>query len=268
MHWKTDPGLYPPYLRGKIRRGRGVGFGQSYVPWLKIRDVPSQGTSSNVPGIIHHRPYHLLSELEAIYFFLTERKRTTVDVLEQWPILDIDRTLELCAAAGVRHQYRGYIPQPFTIDFLIMEQSDTGVLTRAASIKTAEEAADPAVRLRLSIEYDWCSQRGIPWTLVDTSAFNKTVLSNLRFIRAWFQHGERPSEQAADRFAQRFLASYKPNVCLVDLINMTSKQLRLHQDLADGLFRYCAWSDRIPVSLKHLLEMNMPVVLHQQHERT
>ncbi len=83
MEWTRDPKLYPPYLRPRIRQGRGVGYGLGYKRWLNIRDVSSQGTSSSVRGIRVARPYHMLSELETIYFFLTERQSSVVDIREQ-----------------------------------------------------------------------------------------------------------------------------------------------------------------------------------------
>jgi hypothetical protein len=149
VHWSANPELYPPYLRNSIRAGKGVGVGSQYLPWLAVRDVPSDGTSAQIGGILIDRPFDLLAELEATYFFLQERKKSTVDIRECWPILDIDKTLELCSALGVRHAYRGHYPAPFTIDFLITESIDGQVHHRAASIKTAKDAADPEVRKRL-----------------------------------------------------------------------------------------------------------------------
>src|SRR5579859_517756 len=153
MHWKPKPELYPPYLRRRIARGRGVREGTSYVPWLKVRDVPSKGTSSVVSGIVVDRTHHLLSALEATYFYLIERRPQTVDILEQWPILDIDGTLKLTQLRGVRHPFKGPYPEPFTIDLLIAERTATGLHYRAASIKSPEDANDSDVRRRLAVEH-------------------------------------------------------------------------------------------------------------------
>ncbi len=273
MHWKPNPLLYPQYLRARVRRGRGVGDGLSYISWLTTRDVPSDGTSSIIHGIHINRPYHLLSELEAIYFLILERKPSSADIKEQWPILDIDRTLELCAKYGVRHPYRGSYPEPFTIDFLITTDCDGKLKCRAASIKTPEDAKDPTVRLRLTIEYVWCREHGIPWTLVDTSAFGetllerKTFLANLRFIRAWFRHQYAPDRQRVVHFSQRFNSLYRTNVPLDELIHQAAKTLHLTDTSAQDTFRYCAWADLIKLSLKHPLAMNLPLVLRRNHDR-
>lgn len=261
MYWKPDPLLYPPYLRLRIKRCRGIGFGQQYVPWLKVRDVPSRGTSSIPRGILTGRPHHLLSELEAIHFFLVERRSTTVDIREQWPILDIDRTLELCSQLGVRHVTRNGCPEPFTLDLLITERINGELKYRAASVKTAEDAQDPHVRLRLAVEHQWCEERGIPWTLIDTSQFNKTVLQNLRFLRGWFRHRYAPDSSLEELFIDRFQAVYAPNRTLHEVVSQLALLLRQPVTVMEDTFRYCAWSNRIQLSLAHGLSLDSPVVL-------
>lgn len=261
MHWKPNPDLYPLYLRSRIRRGRGTGEGLDYLPWLKTRDVPSIGTSCMPPGILVRRPYHFLSELESIYFFLVERKNTTVDIREQWPILDLDRTIELCMQSGVPHISRKHYPEPFTIDFLITENVEGKLSYRAASIKTPEDALDPKVRLRLSIEHAWCREQGIPWTLIDTSKFDKTMLATLRFMRGWFSNRYEPDMSNARLFSEQFNALYKPNILLCELIQRTAKTLNLSELEAQNSFRYCAWKNEIEVSLFHQLSLDRPLSL-------
>jgi hypothetical protein len=261
MEWMRDPNLYPPYLRARIRKGRGVGKGTGYKRWLNIRDVPSQGTSSSVEGILIPRPYHMLSELETIYFYLTERKPSVVDIREQWPVLDIDRTLELCAQQGIRHKFDGTYPEPFTIDFVITEKLDGKLYHRAASIKTVKDAADLGVRRRLYVEHTWCEEQGLPWKLVDTSGFDKKLLSVLNFMRGWFQNRFEPDASTVARFGDTFLDLYSTSLSLKTLISLSAKRLCISEELAENLFRYCAWSNQIPVSLRHQLMMNRPVAL-------
>lgn len=263
MHWKPDPLLYPPYLRARIRRRRGIESGASYVPWLKVRDVPSRGTSVITRGVLSGRSHHLLSELEAIYFLLIERRPSTVDIREQWPILDIDRTLELCSKFGVRHTLKKGYPEPFTLDFLITERVDGEIKYRAASIKSPEDAQKPQVRVRLAVEHAWCKERGIPWTLVDTSQFDKTMLENLRFMRAWFRHRYVSNPSLEERFAAQFNAAYEPNQRLNELLAVLAKKLRQPLTVTKDMFRHCAWANRLQPSLLHPLSLNTPLVLQR-----
>jgi hypothetical protein len=233
---------------------------------LKVRDVPSRGTSAVIKGIRSGRPHHLLSEFEAIYFFLVERRATTVDIREQWPILDIDRTLELCSDYGVRHAFRKGFPEPFTIDFLITERINDELRYRAASVKTPQDARDPHIRQRLAVEHAWCRERGIPWTLVDTSSFDKTMLQNLRFKRAWFRHRYETDQLLENSFLQKFQAAYAPNKPLKELMTQLSKSLRQPSAVVEDMFRFCAWHDLIEISLIQPLSLENPVVLRSTAE--
>ncbi len=261
MHWKPDPLLYPPYLRARIRRYRGIGSGSRYVPWLKVRDVPSRGTSMVSRGVFSGRTHHLLSELEAIYFYLLERRSGTTEIREQWPILDMDRTLELCAKFGVRPRIKNGYPEPFTIDFLITERINGRLTHRAASVKSPEDARDPGTRMRLAVEHAWCKDRGIPWTLVNTQRFDKTMLETLRFLRGWFRHQYAPNAALEDRFMTQFAAHYAPNRPLSQVLSPVSRLLRQPIATVEDAFRYCAWSGKIQPSLAHPLAMSLPVVL-------
>ncbi len=264
MNWKPDHKLYHTYLKTRIQRGKGVRQGVEYKPWLKIRDVPSSGTSSSVLGIRIPRLYNFLSELETIYFYLIERQNSTIDIQEQWPILDIDRTLELCAEYGVRHTYRGFNPEPFTIDFLITTLNiQNKPIVRAASIKTPEDAKNPLIRQRLLIEYLWCKERGIEWTLVDTSRFTKTLLENLRFMRSWHRQRYTPNPEVEALFLEQFHFTYRNNILLDEIIQRISKKMLINTDLALDMFRYCAWFNHIQISLEHSLALDKPIILRR-----
>lgn len=253
--------MYPPYLRARVRRSRGIGSGSSYVPWLKVRDVPSRGTSVVSRGVFSDRSHHLLSELEAVYFYLLERRPGTVEIREQWPILDMDRTLELCAEFGVRPRIRNGYPEPFTIDFLITDRVDGRLAHRAASVKSPEDARDPGTRLRLAVEHAWCQEHGIPWTLVHTERFDKTMLETLRFIRGWFRHQYAPDATLENRFLAQFATHHAPNRPLSEVLTRVSRSLRQPLATVEDAFRYCSWSGLIEPSLAHRLSMDAPLVL-------
>lgn len=259
MEWSADPTLYPPYLRSRIRRGRGVGVGANYSPWIKARDVPSRGTSSVVRGVRSGRLHYFLSEYETIYFFLLERRSNTCDIREQWPILDIDRTLELCKSRRVHHPYRKGVPEPFTIDFLITEYVPNGTAYRAATIKTPEDAMDPRVRTRLSIERDWLSEKGTPYFLVDTSEFSRTLLNSLRFIRAWYRQRFVPEVTQSLEFSEAFRQKYSPNYTLGHQISTLARQMHLSLEGAQDLFRYCVWQGLFPVDLRERIALDLPI---------
>lgn len=147
---------------------------------------------------------------------------------------------------------------------MITERVNGELKYRAASVKSPEDALDPLVRLRLKVEHAWCQERGIPWTLVDTKRFNKTMLETLRFTRTWFRHRYVSDSSLEDRFVEQFFAAYSPNLPLCELLAKLSKLLRQPTTVMQDVFRYCAWTNRIQPSLEHPLALNAPVVLRTE----
>ncbi len=262
MRWPEDLGHYPKYWHTRLRRGFGLGIRESYLPWLRVRDVPSTGSSGNPNGIRIPRTYHLLSELERIYFFLLERQPDVVDIREQFPILHLHGTLELCAALDVAHPRQGRFPEPFTFDFMVTRESPSGLTHQARSVKTPEDAQDPEVRRRLNVEYQWCRQNDIDWRLVDTNEFTKDLLSTLVFMRGWSRHRYKPTAESIEAFAAGFMHVYRRNVPLRELLLECESYLRTSFDECQNAFRYGAWADWIRLDLSRNLAMNLPVVLH------
>lgn len=261
MEWTNDLDAYPTYLHSRLKRGFGLGAGDNYLPWLRVRDVPSRGNSGNPKGIIIPRIYHLLSRPERTYFHYLERQPDVVDIREQFPILDIEGTLKLCAELGVRHSWEGSFPKPFTFDFLVTRKTSNGLIYQARSIKTPEDAQKPRVRANLNVEYQWSNRRKLDWQLVDTSGFTDDVRSTLIFMRSWYLHQYTPDQDIAERFTLVFRDLYRPNAPLKELLEQCAKQIKRSYSLAQNDFRYCAWSGRIPVKLNSRLAMNLPVTL-------
>lgn len=67
--------------------GRGKGTGASYLPWLRVQDVPSQGLSTRIEGWKTGRIHHFLSELELMYYLAVVWSILVMDIREQYPLL-------------------------------------------------------------------------------------------------------------------------------------------------------------------------------------
>jgi hypothetical protein len=263
VHWSPERELYKPYLRSWVKRGCGIGQGASYRPMFNVREIPSRGTCHVIQGIKVSRQYHLLSDLEATHFLIRERNPKVIDIRENFPIYHIDWTMEACSRLGIRHPYKNGLPFPFTLDFVVTELVEDGVTEIAESIKSPESAANPKTRRQLSIEANWCRIRAqIPYFLIDTTAYiSKLLLSTLMFMRAWAKHGYTRDTQREIRFERAFSKAYERNVPLGMLIDRVAKNMRIQDELALDMFRFCTWHDQLPVSLKHQLAVNRPVIL-------
>lgn len=111
-----------------VKQGFGRGEGSSYIPWLRVQDVPSKGRSRKVVGIKSRRTHHLLSDLEYYYFLLLEFSDEVIDIREQYPIFATARARDIAADMGI--QYPVYVgtqlPYVITSDFAITLKPHNG----------------------------------------------------------------------------------------------------------------------------------------------
>jgi hypothetical protein len=260
MIWPANAELYPRFLRSPIRKGMGIGEGAGYRAWRNLRERPTSGTAAIVCGIRVQRNYELLNDAAKGYFFILERKSEVIDIRERWPILDLRRTLQLTSEYDVKHPYRGKYPEPLLFDFLVTEQNSTTTY-KAINLISRADALNQTTRTLMLIRQQWCRERGIAWTLVESAPISRTVIQGLRFIRQWHLNTYVPNSDISERFSRHFLIHYKQNVVLKELVETTGRSLRLRPDARLDAFRYCAWKGLIPVSLTHRLACNAPLVL-------
>lgn len=264
--WPTNLRLYPKFWHTRLRQGRGIGVGSRYRPWLKVRDLGSRGTSHVVFGIKSGRRHHLLSDYELLYFYLVERRTSTCQIYEQWPILDLASTLRLCSELSVHHPYARGVPDPVTVDFLIAEQRPEGGAVRAVAIKSPEDALKPHVLRSLTVQQQWCTSHGLRWVLADMSVVEdvRTTLESLKFIRWWFRTGARlPGKAETERLARTFLDAYQRDQTLVELLARSGEILGLQKHHVIQIFRYAAWRAEIPVDLQSTIRLDAPLVLSE-----
>ena len=55
-----------------LKNKYGLGEGENYKPWLRVQDVPSQGSSAKIQGIKIDREHHTLSEGESSFLYLAD----------------------------------------------------------------------------------------------------------------------------------------------------------------------------------------------------
>jgi hypothetical protein len=268
VEWQPDPKRYPSYLARKIKAGRGCGAGVGYRSWYTTAEIKSRGNCDTPNSIRNGRSYELLSDFEALYFYILERKPTVRDAREQFPILDIAGTQRICADLGIRHKTSkdAKRPEPYTIDFLVTEEDKSGELqTRGASIKPPEPELDELTLAKLDVERIWCESNGLPWAVIDMKDIpnHLTMLSTLRYIRKWYQHRFEPEIALRKLFREHFMFIYERNVTLHRLLERTAKRTRLPFSHAEDAFRHAAWVRDIPVSLDHEIALDLPLVLLQ-----
>lgn len=91
-----------PSDKTRLKELRGMGELEDYKPFINARDFNSIGTCEIVPDWITGRSVELLSQGEAIYWYILRFNPDIVDIREQYP-MNPNETLALADTLGIRH---------------------------------------------------------------------------------------------------------------------------------------------------------------------
>ena len=167
-------------FRRWIKEGRGQGRGNSYKPWLTVRDVSSRGRSHRIFGFKSQRTHHLFSDLELAAFFILEWPPQTQEIREQYP-LQRGITLEIAQAAGIKHPSVAGVSQYMSTDFLV-DTSKADLPKFAVQVKHSEDLNNPRTIEKLEIERQYWKRKGIPWFLLTERDIPRTVSQNIEWL--------------------------------------------------------------------------------------
>lgn len=182
------------------KKGFGSGELETYMPWLLVRDVPSQGRSHMLYSDLCKRDHHLLSDNEYRYFLIQWWSGQNTDIRECYPV-PLASSLAIAAALGYRHPvYRGTkTPVVMTTDFLFTRIVGGRRVLVARSIKSAEAIDDPNTGKRTlekeEIQRVHWTMSGVDWGLVTDRQINRTLADNLD----WLVGATKVEEAVTDR---------------------------------------------------------------------
>jgi hypothetical protein len=162
--------------------GRGQGEGASYIPWLLVQDVASNGLATRIKGWKHPREHHLFSNGEIAYFYQLEWLESVTDFREQFPLWPIEETQEIANLLGLKH------PDPhrgddkiavMTSDFRITADDGSDVVR---TVKTVGDLKKRRTIEKLEIERHYWERRGIDWGIVVANDIPKAFLRNMIYV--------------------------------------------------------------------------------------
>lgn len=174
-----------------IANGFGGGAGASYVPWLRVQDVPSIGRSHKIQGVKIDRIHHLLSDLERSYFLVCEFSEDVVDIREQYPLLPSERAQAISTSIDVRFpRYpRTTLPYVMTTDFLLTVKDQNGNFKSVArTVKYRSDLVGKGSKRtleKLEIEKRFWQSQGVDWKIVTDEFFTRDLIKNLGLIRKY-----------------------------------------------------------------------------------
>ena len=159
----------------KRREKRGEGTGADYRPWIKAREINSAGVTHNIVDWKTGRTVELLSEGEAMAYYILRWNDSAADIREQFP-LDLDATNAIADQAGISRVDHGR--DRMTTDLLVTWTDGTYT---AYSVKADRSQTEkPRDIERLWVEKMYWTARKVPWKLIYKEDLDRAYADNIR----------------------------------------------------------------------------------------
>lgn len=282
-HGPTPPAVFNPrrgtlvtraYLENLIKKGVGGGEREAYRPWLKIRSVPSKGTSRIVPGVRIARGHHCLSNGEYCFLVLMEFNQDVVDIREQFPLIEYDETYAIAMQKNIKPAlYVGTdVPYVHTADFMLNYSrpgADTSLVAISLKYRSEIHKASVEKKRRVfekqEIEKEYWTRRGVASKLCFFEDLPHTKIRNLIILRSY---ANLPVSIASDKNIVnilQFLGAAQPksteDISLRRLLRLMSQHLYIEYSVVKDVFFYLIWHKRIIIDLDtYELGLSKPIV--------
>ena len=173
----------------KLMVGKGQGEGADYKPWLTIQEVSGDGRVSRGRGWKSKRVHHLMSTEELYYFYTTEWSPIVVDVREQYPLLPLERTVEIAKSLGLEKSHPGMKkfgePVVMTTDLMLTVEIQGARRLWARTVKPVAKLSKLTLD-KFRIEYEFYKEQGIDWGLITNLDIPKTLAKNVEWLHEAF----------------------------------------------------------------------------------
>ncbi len=240
-----------------LKRGDGQGEWGSYKPFLRVRDVPSDGRSAMFEGLKTGRMHHYLSDIEYHYHLLAEFAPEVSDIREQFALLPWDEPQSIAQSLGITYpKYPGTdTPIVMTSDIVLTIENSTNQEFSVISVKPASRLvpSDPRYHRtleKLLIEKVYWQRRHVQWSLCTDAMLPITKVRNLDILRPTMV--SRESDWLNSLLPE--FSEILPSLCsdqhsLNSVLLSTATHFGCSVDDAFKLFGRSVWMHLVPVDL-------------------
>ena len=165
----------------KMRDKRGKGTGADYKPWIYVREIKSDGTSSEPIDWTNGRTCQLLSQGEKYLWYYLRWDDSVKNIYEQYP-LNLDATNSIAFNSGIKPMLNG--KKHMTTDFYVEYQDGN---FEAFSIKDSRQTFENKRNIELQfVEMQYWEQMGIPWHLTYKEDYNPIYVQNIEIVTTFY----------------------------------------------------------------------------------
>lgn len=263
---KRNPKWDERKIQNYIKEGRGQGKGSEYKPWLKVQDFPSSGLSSRVCGWKNNRVCHFLSRIEMNYYYLLEWSDLVVDIREQYPLIEQEKTKLIAEELGVKHPVDNINKTPLvlTTDFYITLKIEGREVNIARTVKPSKELNKKSVIEKFEIERKYWDNRNIDWGIVTEKDINETVASNIEFLYPAYRLENTVELEVKDLYSIAEILKNKlkkvknKEILINDILSETDKEMNIEEGTSLYLFRHLVAKKEISLNMKEKINPFLP----------
>lgn len=244
---------------------------EHYIPWIKVRDLASKGSSHMVGGVKIDRTHHLISTAEYRAFLVAEQDPTVIDIREQYPLHPREETAMIAAEFGYSRPVCPFTQEllVFTTDLLLTKIDSSGAeYLTAVSIKYLSEleeaqrsSAGVKIFQRLEIEREYWKRRGVASELVIAEDLSQVETENLLMLRGFSQI--KASLCDSDFFVRtrQLIANTRTGeVPLRRVIKSVASALRLPYMDSKALLMHMLWRNLLSFDIRsEKINLDMPL---------
>lgn len=182
----------------KLKQKRCQGEGLDYIPWIKVNETSSTGSSYIAKNYKSGRDVHLLSTQEAKVFFILLYSDEVLDIKEQY-VLDLKECRHIAENLGYRKP-----SYHMSTDFYL-KIKDPIYNHMAISVKKNEKSLGKREKEKLEIEQAYWERKGVYYKLVYGDDIDPIVVKNIRT----FTRINKPEDIEDDIMAIKYLLTIK-----------------------------------------------------------
>lgn len=180
--------------RSRLKQKRGkidLNHPEDYVPWIKVRDCfRGYGTRHVIQDLYYKIRYiHLMSTIELFAYYQLRSNRDVIELFEQYPLLPLSKTEELCDKYGIIHPKHPKMKKNIvmTTDFLmIVKDKEGNKKWKACAVKLSKDLKKKRTRKKLRIEQMYWESLGVEWGTISELQIDKVYVNNVILCRTGY----------------------------------------------------------------------------------
>jgi hypothetical protein len=243
------------------KEGKGQGYGENYQPWFTAKQVSSRGNTYRPNGIKTRREHLFLSDWEYFYFLLLDWSDNIIEIREQYPLLELEETLEIAKNLNVDHPMdpRKNDLKVITTDFLITFCDGTEY---AISIKPYKLLTDRELE-KMEIERLYWEKRGVCWELVTDKDISVVYAKNIEFVHSTYNLKDYQISQSTILKVKKLMQPMliKGITKLTDITNLVDDRLGLSPGNSLTIARHLIITKQWIVDMSQPLDPNKPLLI-------